>query len=89
MFSGLMALTSEFNGTKWHIEQYPPGFYSKYQIGPDFKVKLIEEKRYYQIGDRPKFTPWFKYEGIIESDYKNRIKLMCPKFNIINHICYY
>lgn len=58
-----MALTSDFNGTKWSIEQYPPGYYSKYQIGPDFKIKLVEEKRYYQIGAVPKFTPWVNYEG--------------------------
>ena len=62
-FTALMSLTHEFNGTKWYIEQYPPGHYSKYQIGADFKVKLVEEKRYYQIGCRPKFTPWANYEG--------------------------
>lgn len=73
---GLVALTQDLNGTKWHIEQYPPGHYSKYQIGADFKVKLVEEKRYYQIGLRPKFTPWVNYEDLTESVHENIRRLL-------------
>ncbi|XKL67887.1 hypothetical protein PGB90_003378 [Kerria lacca] len=63
---GLIDITKTFGDVKWYIEQFPPGCYAKYRIGLDFKCKLVEEKRFYQIGKLPWFKPWFKHENVIE-----------------------
>lgn len=59
---GLIDLTKHFNGSKWYVEQFPPGCYAVYKIGKDSRVTLVEETKYYQIGSRPKFTPWISYD---------------------------
>ena len=49
--------------TKWYIEQFPPGTYAVYQMDSRQKVKLVKQVQYYEIGMRPKFTPWVDYES--------------------------
>lgn len=60
---GLIDLVRNFKFKKWTIEQFPPGCYAKYQLAADMKCDLVEEKRFYEIGKRPYFTPWLRYES--------------------------
>jgi asparagine synthase (glutamine-hydrolysing) len=68
---GLIELTKNFNGAELHVEQFPPGCYAVYQMDANHKARLVEEKRYYEIGMRPAFTPWVSYDRLKENVSEN------------------
>ncbi|KAK9501113.1 hypothetical protein O3M35_002219 [Rhynocoris fuscipes] len=56
---GLVNLgTTYLNGESWTLKQFPPGYYAEYDILPSGRTKLVVEKKYYNIGDPPKFRPF-------------------------------
>lgn len=56
-------MTNSFNGHKWKIDPFPPGHFEEYELHEDGTVKLLSSKRFYTIGDIPKYRPFVSYEG--------------------------
>lgn len=75
---GLIGLTKELNGSKFKLEQFPPGVFEEYAIDKDGKAKLLRQERFHEIGrpERPKFKPFVPYEKLKKNDVPANIRTL-------------
>lgn len=65
LFTGLIGITKELNGSKFTLEAFPPGVFEEYSIDKSGRAKLVRQERFYEIGslERPKFRPFVPYNS--------------------------
>ncbi|XP_075211252.1 asparagine synthetase isoform X2 [Lycorma delicatula] len=73
---GLMSLENIVPKGNCKVEQYPPGHYSEYKIEPDGKTTLVQEKRYYKIGDKLKMRTYVPASELKPNDIKANIRTL-------------
>ncbi|BES98772.1 asparagine synthetase [Nesidiocoris tenuis] len=69
---GLIRLGKDImNGGKWSLKQFPPRSYATYDLLDNGRVKLVETKQYYKVGDRPAFPLYVKTSDLGSDVYAN------------------
>uniref|UniRef100_A0A068TKR6 Asparagine synthetase [glutamine-hydrolyzing] n=1 Tax=Blattella germanica TaxID=6973 RepID=A0A068TKR6_BLAGE len=73
---GLIDLSKEMNGVSWKLEPFPPGHVEEYKIENDGKARLLFQKQYYVIGEKPYLKPLVPYESLSNKDIHENIRTL-------------